>query len=136
VKPPYGRITALDLKDGSMAWQVAHGETPDAIRNHPLLKGLNIPRTGQAGNVGPLVTGSLVICGDPVNTTNAQGVSSSWLRAYDKATGKEVGAIPMVQGQTGTPMTYAMGGWQYIVLCIAPNDTGGSEMVAYRLRTV
>jgi quinoprotein glucose dehydrogenase len=136
VKPPYGRITALDLKDGSMAWQVAHGETPDAIRNHPLLKGLNIPRTGQAGNVGPLVTGSLVICGDPVNTTNAQGVSQAWLRAYDKATGREVGAIPMVQGQTGTPMTYAMGGWQYIVLCIAPNATGGSEMVAYRLRTV
>jgi quinoprotein glucose dehydrogenase len=136
VKPPYGRITALDLKDGSMAWQIAHGETPNEIRNHPLLKGLNIPRTGQAGNVGPLVTKTLVICGDPLNTTNAQGVSTSWLRAYDKATGREVGAVPMTQGQTGTPMTYAVGGWQYIVLCIAPNGTGGSEMVAYRLRTV
>jgi quinoprotein glucose dehydrogenase len=136
VKPPYGRITALDLKDGTMAWQVAHGETPDNIRNHPLLKGLNIPRTGQVGIVGPLVTKTLVICGDPLNTTNAQGVSTSWLRAYDKATGKEVGAIPMTQGQTGTPMTYAVGGWQYIVLCIAPNGTGGSEMVAYRLRTI
>ena len=65
VKPPYGRITALDLKDGSMAWQVAHGETPDSVKNHPLLKGLNLPRTGQAGNVGPLVTKTLVICGDP-----------------------------------------------------------------------
>ena len=42
----------------------------------------------------------------------------------------------MTQGQTGTPMTYAMGGWHYIVLCIAPNGTGGSEMVAYRLRAV
>jgi quinoprotein glucose dehydrogenase len=136
VKPPYGRITALDLKDGSMAWQVAHGETPDEIKNHPLLKGLNIPRTGQAGNVGPLVTKSLVICGDPNNTTDANGVSTSWLRAYDKATGKEVGAVRMTQGQTGTPMTYAVGGWQYIVLCIAPNGTGGSEMIAYRLRTV
>jgi len=136
VKPPYGRITALDLKDGTMAWQVAHGETPDNIKNHPLLKGMNIPRTGQVGIVGPLVTKTLVICGDPLNTTNAQGVSTSWLRAYDKATGKEVGAIPMTQGQTGTPMTYAMGGWQYIVLCIAPNGTGGSEMVAYRLRAI
>jgi quinoprotein glucose dehydrogenase len=136
VKPPYGRITALDLKDGTMAWQVAHGETPDNIKNHPLLKGLNIPRTGQVGIVGPLVTKSLVICGDPNNTTDAQGVNSSWLRAYDKATGKEVGAVRMTQGQTGTPMTYAMGGWQYIVLCIAPNGTGGSEMVAYRLRQV
>ena len=136
VKPPYGRITALDLKDGTIAWQVAHGETPDNIRNHPLLKGLNIPRTGQVGIVGPLVTKSLVICGDPFNTTNAQGRSTSWLRAYDKATGKEVGAVPMAQGQTGTPMTYAVGGWQYIVLCTAPDGTGGSEMVAYRLRTV
>jgi len=136
VKPPYGRITALDLKDGTIAWQVAHGETPDNIRNHPLLKGLNIPRTGQVGIVGPLVTKSLVICGDPFVTTGADGRVGSWLRAYDKATGKEVGAVPMTEGQTGTPMTYAVGGWQYIVLCIAPSGTGGSEMVAYRLRTV
>ena len=136
IKPPYGRISALDLKDGTMAWQVAHGETPDNIKNNPLLKGLNIPRTGQAGNIGPLVTKTLVICGDPQNTTDAKGNSLAWLRAYDKATGREVGAIPMTQGQTGTPMTYAMGGWQYIVLCIAPDRTGGSEMVAYRLRQV
>jgi quinoprotein glucose dehydrogenase len=136
VKPPYGRITALDLKDGSMAWQVAHGETPDNIRNHPLLKGLNVPRTGQTGNVGPLVTKTLVICGDPQNTTNAQGVNQAWLRAYDKATGREVGAIPMAQGQTGTPMTYAVGGWQYIVLCIGNSADRGSEMLAFRLRSV
>jgi len=136
VKPPYGRITALDLKDGTMAWQIAHGETPDNIKNNPLLKGITIPRTGQAGNVGPLVTKTLVICGDPITTANAQGQQVAWLRAYDKGTGKEVGAIPMAEGQTGTPMTYAMGGWQYIVLCIAPSGTGGSEMIAYRLRTI
>jgi quinoprotein glucose dehydrogenase len=136
VKPPYGRISALDLKDGTMAWQVAHGETPDNIKNNPLLKGVTVPRTGQAGNVGPLVTKTVVICGDPENTTDAQGVNSSWLRAYDKATGKEVGAVRMTQGQTGTPMTYAIGGWQYIVLCIGQSATGGSEMIAYRLRTV
>ena len=136
VKPPYGRITALDLKDGTMAWQVAHGETPDNIKNHPLLKGLNIPRTGQAGNVGPLVTKTVVICGDPQNTTDAQGRSSAWLRAYDKASGREVGAVPMPQGQSGTPMTYAVGGWQYIVLCIGNSPDRGSEMLAYRLRQV
>ena len=136
VKPPYGRITALDLKEGSIAWQVAHGETPDSIKNHPLLKGLNIPRTGQVGIVGPLLTKTLVICGDPENTTDASGHNTSWLRAYDKMTGKEVGAVPMAQGQTGTPMTYAMGGWQYIVLCIGNQPGYGSEMVAYRLRQV
>ena len=136
VKPPYGRITALDLKDGSMAWQIAHGETPDNIRNHPLLKGLTIPRTGQAGNVGPLVTKTLVICGDALNTTDTQGRNNSWLRAYDKATGKELAALALPQPQTGTPMTYAIGGWQYIVLCIANSADRGSEMVALRLRQV
>jgi quinoprotein glucose dehydrogenase len=136
VKPPYGRITALDLKDGSMAWQIAHGETPDNIRNHPLLKGLNIPRTGQAGNIGPTVTKTLVICGDPEATTNDRGVRSGYLRAYDKVTGKEVGAVAMPEGQSGTPMTYAMGGWQYIVLCVGNHDYSGSEMVAYRLRQI
>ena len=49
---------------------------------------------------------------------------------------RSAGAVPMVQGQTGTPMTYAMGGWQYIVLCIGQSADRGSEMIAYRLRAV
>ncbi len=101
-----------------------------------MLKGLSIPRTGQAGNVGPLVTKTLVICGDPQTTTNAAGVRQAYLRAYDKATGKEVGTIPIPEGQTGTPMTFAMGGWQYIVMCVGNHDYSGSEMLAFKLRTV
>src|SRR5438876_12121854 len=54
VKPPYGRITAIDLNKGEMVWQIAHGETPDNIRNHPLLKDLKIPRTGRQGRIGTL----------------------------------------------------------------------------------
>ena len=46
-KPPYGVISAINLDRGEVVWQVAHGDTPDAVRNHPKLKGLNIPRTGQ-----------------------------------------------------------------------------------------
>jgi quinoprotein glucose dehydrogenase len=136
VKPPYGRISAIDLKVGDITWQVAHGETPDNIKNNPLLKGLNIPRTGQAGNVGPLVTKSLVICGDPQTTTSDRGVKAAYLRAYDKATGKELGSVAMPEGQTSTPMTYAVGGWQYIVVCVGNHDYSGSEMLAFRLRTV
>src|SRR6202008_131090 len=49
MKPPYGTVTALDLSKGTLLWQVVHGETPDAIKNHPLLKGVSIPRTGQSG---------------------------------------------------------------------------------------
>src|SRR6266849_4963281 len=63
-KPPYGQITAVDLNKGDILWQVAHGETPDEIRNHPALKGLNIPRTGRAGIIGTLVTKNLVIAGE------------------------------------------------------------------------
>ncbi len=136
VKPPYGRVTALDLKDGSMAWQIAHGETPDAIRNHPLLKGLNIPRTGVAANIGPLVTKTLVIIGDGGTFTDEGGKVGSRLRAYDKATGKEMGAVFMEAGQSGTPMTYALGGWQYIVLAISGPAIGGSQLVAFRLSQI
>ena len=64
VKPPYGRITAIDLNKGEMVWQIAHGETPDNIRNHPALKGVTIPRTGRQGRIGTLVTKTLVIAGE------------------------------------------------------------------------
>jgi quinoprotein glucose dehydrogenase len=49
LKPPYGRITAYDMNKGEIVWQMPHGDTPDNIKNHPKLKGINIPRT--AGRV-------------------------------------------------------------------------------------
>src|SRR5947209_10101670 len=64
LKPPYGRITALDLNKGDLVWQIAHGETPDNVRNHAALKGLNIPRTGRQGRIGTLVTRTLLIAGE------------------------------------------------------------------------
>ena len=130
-KPPYGRITAIDLKTGTIAWQVAHGETPDFIRNHPLLKGLNIPRTGQSGILGTLTTRSLVICGDSGLFTDEKGRKGARLRAYDKASGKEVGAVFMDKVQTGAAMTYMHQGKQYIVTAIG--SSYGADLVAYRL---
>jgi quinoprotein glucose dehydrogenase len=132
-KPPYGRITALDLKDGTMAWQIAHGETPDAIRKHPLLQGLKIPRTGQAANLGPLVTRTLVICGDGGNFTDETGRFGARLRAYDKATGEEKAAVFLPAPQSGAPMTYMLNGRQHIVLTIAGSGTNGAQMIAFRL---
>ena len=69
VKPPYGSISAISLDKGEILWQIAHGDTPDNVRNHPALKGLNIPRTGQAGIIGTLVTKTLVIAGEAQVTT-------------------------------------------------------------------
>ena len=50
IKPPYGTITAIDLDQGDIEWQIPHGDTPDAIRNNPALKGLKMPPTGQTGS--------------------------------------------------------------------------------------
>src|ERR1700681_904673 len=62
IKPPYSTISAIDLDTGEIKWQIPHGETPDYVRNNPALKGIDVPRTGQAGfNIGTLVTKSLVI---------------------------------------------------------------------------
>ena len=131
LKPPYGRITAIDLNQGTRLWQAVHGETPDYIKNNPLLKGIDIPRTGQAGILGVLTTKSLVICGDAGLFTDDQGRKAARLRAYDKRTGQEVGAVYMDQAQTGSPMTYMAGGQQHIVVASAGHE--GGELICYRL---
>jgi len=132
LKPPYGRLTAINLDRGEIVWQVAHGETPDSLRNHPALKGLNIPRTGQSGAVGALVTKTLVIIGDPLATTTPNRPRGAMLRAYDKTTGKEVGAVYMPAQQSGTPMTYEVNGKQYIVVAISGGNYSG-EYLAFKL---
>jgi quinoprotein glucose dehydrogenase len=127
VKPPYGSISAIDLDQGQIRWQIANADTPDDIRNNPALKGLDIPRTGRPGVFGVLVTKTLVICGE-----RSAGKSPVMLRAYDKATGKEVGAVPLPAGQTGTPMTYSLNGKQYIALAVAAAGFP-AELVAFKL---
>jgi quinoprotein glucose dehydrogenase len=127
VKPPYGSITAIDLNKGEILWHIANGDTPDNIRDNPALKGLNIPPTGRPGVFGVLVTKTLIICGE----RNA-GKSPTMLRAYDKVTGKEVGAVAMPAGQTGTPMTYTFNGKQYIAVAIA-GPGFPAELIAFKL---
>jgi quinoprotein glucose dehydrogenase len=134
LKPPYGRITAIDLDKGEFRWQIAHGETPDNIRNNPALKGLNIPRTGRPGVIGSLVTKTLVIAGESGVFTTPSGARGAMLRAYDKATGKEVGAVYIPAGQTGTPMTYMLNGQQYVVVAIGGGNYS-AELVAFKLPT-
>jgi quinoprotein glucose dehydrogenase len=134
LKPPYGRITAINLDKGDITWQIAHGETSDNIKNHPALKGLNIPRTGRPGLIGVLTTKSLVIAGEAGFFTTPSGVRGAMLRAYDKATGKEVGAVYIPAPQTGSPMTYMLNGEQYIVLAIGGGNYS-AELVAFKLPT-
>ena len=132
MKPPYGQISAIDMKRGEILWQVAHGETPDNVRNNPALKGLTIPRTGRTGTVGQLVTKTLVIAGEAGFGPTPSGARGAMLRAYDKATGKEVGAVYMPAPQSGSPMTYMLNGRQYIVVAVSGAGYSG-ELIAFRL---
>ncbi len=134
VKPPYGLLAAIDLDKGEVAWQTPHGDTPDNVRNHPALKGLNIPKTGQAATsgVGLLVTRTLVIMGDPQVTTATDRPRGAMLRAYNKRTGQQVGAIWMPAQQSGSPMTYVIDGRQYIVVAVSGGAYSG-EYIAFAL---
>ena len=131
MKPPYGVLSAINLDRGDLQWQVPFGETPDNVRNHPALKGLNIGNTGQRGNVSVLVTKTLVIIGDG-QITSGTHPRGAMLRAYDKATGKEVGALWMPAPQSGGPMTYMWQGKQYIIVAVSGGTYSG-EYIAFSL---
>ena len=133
VKPPYGRLSAIDLDRGDILWQRPLGDTPDAIKDHPALADLEIPRTGEPCThlIGPLVTRTLVVMGECGFHRTPQG-RGAMLRAYDKATGDEVGAVFMPAPQSGSPMTYLAGGRQYIVLAVSGRGYPG-EYLAFRL---
>ena len=133
VKPPYGTISAIDVNNGTIKWQIAHGETPDFIRNAPALKGLTIPRTGQSTyQIGTLVTKALVVAGENQVTTTADHPRGAMLRAYDKGDGHEVGAVWMPAPQSGSPMTYMVNGKQYIIVAVSGGTYSG-EYIAYAL---
>ncbi len=132
VKPPYGLLSAINLDRGEMVWQVPHGDTPDSVRNNPALKGLDIPKTGQQGNVGLVVTKTLVIMGDPQISTTADHPRGAMLRAYDKQTGKQVGAVWLPAPQSGSPMTYSVDGKQYILVAVSGGNYSG-DYIAFSL---
>ena len=131
MKPPYGVLAAIQLDRGELLWQVAHGDTPDGVKSHPALKGVTIPKTGQNGAVGLLVTKTLVIMGDPQATTTPRG-RGAMLRAYDKKTGAEVGAAFIPAPQSGSPMTYSIAGKQYIIVAVSGGPYSG-EYIAFTL---
>ena len=132
IKPPYGVLSAIDLDKGDLKFRVPYGETPDNVRNHPALKDKDIGNTGQGGSVGLVVTKTLVILGDSRLTTTPQHPRGAMLRAYDKATGKEVGAVWMPAPQSGSPMTYMLDGKQYVIVAVSGGPYSG-EYIAFKL---
>ena len=138
LKPPYGRVTALDMNIGELAWTVANGDGP---RDHPLLKDLDLPPLGIPNRPAPLVTKSLLFVGEGsdavVGTVPGAGgaydgpdtgFDESWrwgtlFRAFDKSSGNTVFEIDLSAGTTGAPMTYMHEGKQYIVVAVSSQAT-------------
>ena len=123
-KPPYSRMTAVDLNAGETAWMQPNGDG-DRFRNHPLLRDLDLPPLGGDGRGGPLVTKTLLI-----SALSAGGAGGGpRLVARDKATGAIVGSVDLPAGAVGTPMTYMVEGRQHIALTVG----GGPRLIALAL---
>ena len=130
-KPPYGRITAINLNTGDHVWVKPNGDGP---REHPAIKHLNLPPLGQPGRASPLVTKTLLFIGegDPINVRTPPGGGGRKFRAYDKASGAVVWEMEFPAGTTGAPMTYMYKGKQYIAFAIGSNEHQ-AEFVALAL---
>ncbi len=134
-KPPYGRLTAIDLNQGDIAWQVPNGVGP---HDHPAIRHLDLPPLGQPGRASVLVTESLVFLGEGGNTGVSAlpqwygGPGGKMFRAYDKASGEIVWETELPGGASGAPMTYMFDGRQYIIVTVGWDDMA-SELVALAL---
>lgn len=115
IKPPYGRITAIDMNSGDHVFQVANADTPDSIKNHPALEGVDIPRTGVPTRAGLVLTKTLLFAGEGGGGPGASPI----FRAYDKQTGEIVAEIDLPNPQSGQPMTYEVDGKQYIAMFVS-----------------
>jgi quinoprotein glucose dehydrogenase len=142
-KPPYGRITAIDLNRGEHVWMVPNGDGP---RDHPAIKHLNLPPLGNPGRPAPVLTRTLLFIGEgsramvsagsrlpsDMPVTIAPGYGGNGFKALDKATGETVWRIELPAGTTGAPITYMFGGKQYIVVAIG-DEKHAPEFVALAL---
>ncbi|MCB1671029.1 MAG: PQQ-binding-like beta-propeller repeat protein [Pseudomonadales bacterium] len=128
VKPPYGRITAIDMNSGEHLWMIANADTPERMANHRLLQGVDLPRTGIPTRAGVLLTKSLLFVAEGTGGPDASPI----FRAVDKQTGDILAEIELPNLQTGLPMTYEHDGKQYIAMFVGGGGRP-AELVAYAL---
>jgi quinoprotein glucose dehydrogenase len=131
LKPPYSRITAIDMTTGEHVWMVPNGDTPAFVRDHPALKGVTLPKTGSGNRSGILVTKTLLFAGEGSGMMSAPNpkYGGSKFRAFDKRTGDTVWEFELPGRQSGNPMTFAINDRQFIVVPIGGPATP-SELVA------
>lgn len=125
LKPPYGRITAIDLNTGEHLWWIPNGDTPDNVKDHPALDGIELPRTGKGAHATTLVTRTLLMYGE------GRG-GAPLFHAVDKRTGEHAATVELPAPTNTAPMTYLHEGRQYIVMAVGGAGHPGS-LVALRL---
>jgi len=128
VKPPYGRVTAIDMNSGDHLWWIANADTPERITNHPMLQGVDIPRTGIPTRAGVLLTKTLLFVFEGTGGAGASPI----FRAVDKQTGDIIAELDLPDNQTGLPMTYEHDGKQYIAVFVGGGGQP-AELVAMAL---
>ena len=131
LKPPYGRITAIDMNTGDHRWMRANGPGP---RDHPAIAHLELPWLGQSGRPAPLLTRTLLFLGEGSESALSllPIAGGKAFRAWDKRTGEVVWEIQLSAGTSGAPMTYLADGRQFIVVAIGDRGTRG-RLVALAL---
>jgi quinoprotein glucose dehydrogenase len=133
VRPPWGRVTAIDLNVGDILWMKANGATPDYIKNHPALKGIDLGETGRPSRSLLMVTKSLLFGSDGNNLwASPAGAGGNVFRAMDKRTGEVIHEMALPAMTTGVPMTYMANGKQYIVVAVGAQGVP-AELVALAL---
>jgi quinoprotein glucose dehydrogenase len=133
IKPPWGRITAIDLNTGDRLWMIANGDTPDFVKNHPALKGIDLPITGKPSRSLLMVTKTLLFAPEGNNLwASPAGAGGNMFRAIDKKTGKVIHEMPLPAMATGVPMTYVVDGRQFIVVAVGAVGVP-AELVALAL---
>lgn len=133
IKPPWGRITAINLNTGEHVWMIANGDAPQAVKNHPALKGIDLSHAGKPERSPLLVTKTLLFGADGSGLFNAgPGAGGKMFRAIDKKTGAVVYEFALPASTTGMPMTYMVDDRQYIVVAVGARGTP-AELVALAL---
>ncbi len=133
VKPPWGRITAIDLNTGDHAWMVPNGQAPQYVRDHPALKGIDLSGAGNPERAPLLVTKTLLFSGDGSGLfASGPNGGGPMFRALDKKTGRTIHEMELPGNETGLPMTYMANGRQFIVVAVAKRGEP-AELVALAL---
>jgi quinoprotein glucose dehydrogenase len=126
MKPPYNRVTAIDLNRGEHLWMVPGGDTPDVIKNNPALAGLTIPPTGALTRPALMATKTLLF--------QSEGWGSrAVLHVLDKKTGQRIADIPLPGSVGGNPMTYMVNGKQYVALWVGRQGGMPAQLITLTL---